>query len=518
MNMTIGYGMVVVFFLAIVVVMERSYKRDTTFTDYAVANRSFGSWFQSMSFLNSWLPGTVFIAFAGLAAGSGVIGFYVLPYSLLAVMFMFMMADRVWEWGRVFNLRTQADFVGMRYNSMPVRVIAAIIGIVSVIPWLILGFQSLGLVFSYLSFGVVGPAAAVFVGIAVLAVRQIWTVRMGMRGIIISDMLQGIVAYIGGFILALGFIVWLLSSGHGFQSQADAFWTLPGFGSDVGFLYYFSLLLTGALGAWCWPDIFVRLFTAKSSKTVKLSAFKAAPVLFLFISALMVMSILAHSLPDVAKTPDDVWFLTLADGGPWLLAAGGIAVLAATMGNVNAITASVGMQASQDVIHVKGSTDARITRTAKYAIAGAVVVSVIGAIMTVNTASGLYLLAVASYQGIVQLAPSLFLGLLWRRGTALGAAAGMIVGFIIAATLTFFYPVSIPALGGLTSGIVGMAVNALLYVALAYLVPISVDEKERIRRLFDHLSSFHNAIGDVSGGSSDSNPAAQETPATRRYK
>lgn len=494
MNIFIGYGMVVVFFAVIVLVMERSYKKDANFTDYAVASRSFGPWFQSMSFLNTWLPGTVFISFAGLAAGSGIIGFYVLPYSLLAVMFMFMMADRVWEWGRVFNLRTQADFVGMRYNSTPVRVIAAAVGILASIPWLILGFQSLGLVFSYLSFGVVGPVAAVFIGIFVLAVRQVWTVRMGMRGIVISDMVQGLVAYAGGFLLALGFIVWLLSSGHGFKSLPATFWNLPGVGSETGFLYFFSLVATGALGAWCWPDIFVRLFTAKSSRTVKSSAVKAAPALFLFITALIIMSLLAHSLSDVAKAPDNVWFLTLARGGPWILALGGVAVLAATMGNVNAITASVGLQVSQDIIHVKGTTDQRMTRTAKYAIAGAVVVSVIGALLTVNTASGLVLLAVASYQGIVQLAPSLFLGLLWRRGTATGAAAGMIVGFVTAATLTFFYPVSIPALGGLTSGVVGMILNTIIYVALAYLAPLSSSEKERVTRLFDNLSTFHTSL------------------------
>ena len=34
------------------------------------------------------------------------------------------------------------------------------------------------------------------VGMAIIVVRQYWTVRMGMRGLIMTDMLQGTVAYL----------------------------------------------------------------------------------------------------------------------------------------------------------------------------------------------------------------------------------------------------------------------------------------------------------------------------------
>ena len=452
MDFLIGYGTVLVFFAVVIYVLERTHQKSDNFTEFAVAGRSFGSWFQSMAFLNTWLPGTVFISFAGLAASTGVIGFYVISYSLLAILFMFFMAEKVHSWGQHFDLRTQADFVGMRYDSTPVRVVSAVIGVVSVFPWMVLGFQSLGLVFSYLSFGAVTPVQAIFVGIAVLAVRQIWTVRMGMRGIVISDMVQGIFAYGVGFVLALGFIVWLLAQGLGLDRLPQDFAALPGLNSDLGPLYFLSIVLTGALGAWCWPDIFVRLFTAKSAATVKKSAIKAAPILFLFASALMLMSMLAHSIPAVSDAPDNVWFLTTAEGGTFVLALAGVCVLAATMGNVNALNAAIGTHTAQDVIHVRGASDATVTRTAKITIVVSTVLAVIGAVFTVNTTSGLVILAMASYQGIVQLAPSLYFGIFWRKGTAAGALAGMVVGFAVAAVLQLMYPVSITSLGGLTSG------------------------------------------------------------------
>ncbi|HWL71571.1 MAG TPA: sodium:solute symporter family protein [Geminicoccus sp.] len=484
MNFVIGYGMILLFFVVVIYIMERNHRETDNFEEFSVAGRSFGSWFQTMAFLNTWLPGTIFIAFAGLAASAGVIGYYVISYSLLAVLFMYYLADRVFDWGKRHNLKTQSDFVGMRYNSDAVRVTAAIIGVVSMFPWIILGLQSLGLVFSYLSFGYVSPEQAVFVSIAVLAIRQYWTVRLGMRGIVISDMVQGIIAYGVGGLLSIGFIVMLLRSEHGFGQLAESFAALPSFGSDLGPLYYFSIVLTGALGSWCWPDIFVRLFTAKSAQTVRNSAFKAAPLMFLFLALMLTAAMLASSMPEVAAAPDNVWFLLASHGGPVILSIAGICVLAATMGNINALTQATGVHAAQDIFHVKGGTDRQITRTARIIVGITTILAIIGAIMTVNTTAGLLTLALAAYQGIVQLAPSLYLGLLWKRPTASAAVLGMIVGFVVAVVLQFLYPVSIPALGGLTSGVVGLICNTVVLVAVTLLTPAKSIETQRVAALF----------------------------------
>ena len=448
MGFFIGYGMLAAFFIAVVLVLERTRRESGDFTDYAVAGRSFGSWFQTMAFLNTWLPGTIFIAFAGLAASAGVIGYYVISYSLLAVLFMFFMAQKVFDWGKAFNLRTQADFVGMRYNSKKVRVIAALIGVLSCFPWLVLGFQSLGLV------------------------------------------------------------VWLMSQGLGFGSLPQEFAALPGLGSDLGPLYYFSIVITGALGSWCWPDIFVRLFTARSAQAVRNSAVKAAPLMFLFLAIMLTMSMLAHQLPEVAAAPDNVWFLTAAHGGPFVLALAGIAVFAATVGNVNAITAAVGTHTAQDIIHIGGADEAKTTRTARIAVVGATLLAIAGAVLTVNVTAGLLTLALASYQGIVQLAPALYLGIFWRKGNAAAAAGGMVVGFAVAVVLQFLYPVSIPALGGLTSGVVGLIANTLVYVALAYALPQDERERARIDRLFDDLASAEEDDVAVPAGGLQARPVA----------
>ena len=490
MGMLIGYGGVAIFFAVVVFVLEKTKQRDVTFSEYATAGRSFGSFYSTMAFVNTWLPGTMFITFAGLAASAGVIGFYYVPYSLMATVLMFWLAEPVSQWGRRFDLRTQADLLGLRYNSKAVRVTAAIVGATASIPWVILGMQSLGLVFTYLSFGAVHGLAAVVIGVVLLAVRQIWTVRFGMRGVVISDMVQGIFAYFVGTAVILGIMVWLLTSSHGFGQVDPALFTIPGPGSELGPLYLMSLLLAGTLGGWCWPDIFVRLFTSRSASTIKRSATQAAPILLVFGTALTLLSILASSVPEVATTPDHVWFISAGFGGVGLVTIAGICVVAATMGNVGANLQAVGTMAAHDIIGVTHHERVSDSKTGKIAVGVLTAVAAAGAFATLNISSGLIVLALISYQGIVQLAPSVFLGIFWKRGNAVGATAGMVGGILTAAVLEVAYPLSIPWLAGLTSGIAALVVNILLYVACAFVLPATAEERVRIDELFGNLREF----------------------------
>jgi hypothetical protein len=77
-----------------------------------------------------------------------------------------------------------------------------------------------------------------------------------------------------------------------------------------------------------------------------------------------------------------------------------------------------------------------------------------------------------------------FLGLFWKRGNRRGAAAGMLLGFATAAVLQAVRPTSIPSLGGLTSGVVGLIVNLAVYVGCAYAFPNSAEEHGRVVGLF----------------------------------
>lgn len=490
--MLITFGCIAAFFAMIVVILQISGIRDRNFTEYAVGGRSFGANYQAMSFLNTWYPGAMFTAFGGMAASAGVISFYVLSYSLLTVVLMYLMARPVWVWGKAFDLRTQPDLLALRFNSRHIKTIAAVIGIVSGVPWLVLGMQALGTLFQHMSLGALSFSQAVIVGVAVIALRQVWTVRMGMRGVVISDMAQGIVAYIVGSAVLIGLIVWMIAArGISFGVLDPSMFAIPGIGSREGPLYVFSLILTGAIGGWCWPYIFVRLFTADGVHSLKKSAAIAVPLSLVFGVALLVFGMLGSKVDGVAAHPNDVWFIVSeAAGGLWLLGLAGVIVLAASMGHTDGNIQATGAQIANDLVGNYWTLDQR--RLIVIAKLGMLGLTILSSWLACLELPALFQLAVLAYQGIIQLAVPQFLGIFWQRGNKLGAIVGMVAGFAIAVTLELIYPGYLPWAYGLTSGTVGLAVNLVIYVAAAYLIPQSREERRRVAELFALVEEKHS--------------------------
>ncbi len=346
--------------------------------------------------------------------------------------------------------------------------------------------QALGLVFRYLSLGHLTVVGAMLLGIGLIGVRQIWTIQMGMRGVVITDMIQGLVAYVIGALVIIGVLVFFF---HGFgplNSLSPAMYRLPGPGSALGPLYFFSLVATGALGGWSWGSIFVRLFTSDGVKSLKHSAFVGLPLSFVFFTLLSLLALSGASLPAVAKAPQEVWFIVNQQaGGIWLLALAGVIVFAATMGNIDGNIQALGAIMANDIagVYVKLS-DHALSTVAKLSMAGLVVVSVITAVFTFNLPN-LVSLAQMSYQGIIQLAVPQFVGIFWKGGNRYGANAGLIVGFLSAVILTYIYPdLVVPGLGGITTGVIGLVLNLLIYVVVGLLVPATSGEVSRVTRLF----------------------------------
>lgn len=486
--MLVMLGMIAAFFLAIIVVLYVTLKKSRSFDDYAVAGRSFGPWYVAMSYVNSWWPGTVFISFAGITVTSGVFGFYGLAYATLGLAFMYFMATRAWRWGKKYNLVTQPDLMRLRYGSKAVGVIASIIGVIAILPWAVLGMQALATVFSLASGGTWPIVVCLLVGLGAVLVRQIWTVRMGMRGLVYTDMLQGIFAYVVAAVVC----VWLLvapdspTNWSNLSTVADSLLKVPGDGGTYGPLYMGCNILAGVLGAMCWPMSFVRIYTAKSVASVKKSTNYAILIAGGFYLLLTIVMLAATNIGDVVANPQAGWTTLLSDyGGVWLLGLGLVMIFAGSIGHIDGSIQCAGTQIANDIIGSKVKLDDhQKTWTSKACMVAFVIVAAVVAYFT-NGMDRLQLLAQMSYSGIIQLSVPLFLGLFFKFGNKQGAITGMLVGFAIAAGLTAVFPDDIPMLGSVTAGIVGLVVNLVLYVAVSKLTKTSQVEKLRVEELFE---------------------------------
>lgn len=486
--MPIMLGMLALFFAGIIVVLYVTLRKSQSFDDYAVGGRSFGPWYVAMSYVNSWWPGTVFISFAGISVSSGVFGFYGLAYSTLGLAFMYFIATRAWRWGKHYGLVTQPDLLRLRYGSTAVGVTTSIIGVIAILPWVVLGMQALATVFSIASEGSWSLPVCLLVGLATVLVRQIWTVRMGMRGLVYTDMFQGLVAYgIAAVVCVLLLTAPSSPANWSYLSELpEALLFLPGDGGTYGPLYLFSCVFTGVVGALCWPMSFVRIYTANNVRSVKKSTNYATLIAGGFYALLTIVMLAAAHITGVAENPQAGWTTLLSNyGGVWLLGLGLTMIFAGSIGHIDGSVQAAGTQIANDIVGSRRKlTDKQKTFVSKGSMAVFIALAAIIAYFT-NGMDRLQLLAQMSYQGVVQISVPLFLGIFFKFGNKNGAMAGMIFGFVTAAALTIVYPDDIAALGSITGGVVALALNLVVYIVVSLATKTTRLEQARVDELFD---------------------------------
>ena len=492
MDLLVTYGALAALFAVVVALLQRTYRADRDFSDFTVAGRSFGGFAQAMSFFNTYQPGTVFVGFFAFTLGNGVVGMNI--STMLAPIVMFLMAKRVWTWGATHDLKTQPDLMALRFESRAVRVATALVGIAGLFPWMVLGMQALGAVFSALSLGHLGFTASVVLGVIVMSVRQVWTIRMGMRGIIISDVVQGVVAYIVGSLLCLGLIAWLYAHGASLAALPPARLALPGPGSGMPLLFL-SLTLLPLLSSLCWPDLFVRLYTGAGVESVKRSSAYCAPLMLVFVSALGFLALLAGGRPEAAASPETAWFtLAREAGGPALLALAGVIVFAASMGNIDATVQSCGAQAANDIVAAlrrRPMSDRALMATSQAAMA---TITLAAAAIACLPLPSLFSIALFAFQIMVQLSVPLYFGIFSKLGDRWAALGAMGMGISAVCVLQALWPIGIPWALGLTSGAVALVLNLAVYLALALAMPRDAREQARLDALFAGIAPADRSV------------------------
>jgi SSS family solute:Na+ symporter len=352
----------------------------------------------------------------------------------------------------------------------------------------VLGMQALGAVFYARALGYLSFTTSVVLGVVVMALRQIWTIRMGMRGIIISDLFQGIVAYFLGSAVIIGLIAWLYATGASLDQLPAEKFVLPGPDSPKPLLF-FSLTLLPLLAFLCWPDLFIRLYTGSGVESVKRSSAYCGPIALVFLMSLAYLALLASGRADVAANPDAGWFtLALAAGGAPVVALAGVTVFAASMGNIDATVQSIGAQVANDVIGgTRGAplSDRGLMVTSQLVMA---IVTLVSAVIACLPLPALFTIALFAIQIMVQLAVPLYLGIFTQLGNKYGASAGMLAGVATVCALQITWPLGIPWAYGLTTGAVGLVVNLSVFLALAVLIPHSAQERRRLAELFETRS------------------------------
>ncbi len=266
--------LMLVAFLAITVLVGFLCRRSATDTQgFVLGGRSVGPWLTAFAYGTSYFSAVIFIGYAGqfgwkfgiastwIGIGNALIG------SLLAWV---LLGRRTRVMTQHLDSRTMPDFFGKRYDSNALRIAAALIVFVFLIPYTASLYNGLSRLFE-MAFNIPYEVCVIVMSI----LTGIYVIVGGYMATAVNDFIQGIIMLFG--IVA---VIAAVLNGHGGFMEAlnslaavtDETVTTPGafnsfFGPDP-FNLLCVVILT-SLGTWGLPQMVQKFYAIKSEKSIK---------------------------------------------------------------------------------------------------------------------------------------------------------------------------------------------------------------------------------------------------------
>ncbi len=406
-----------------------------------------------------------FLGASGWAYSKGAPTFYILIYGALAYTLSFFILPALWKVGKRHGLHTQPDYFIKRYNSRPLGVVVALIGVFSIIPYLQLQLTGLGLIVEVASNRAINSHLAIVISF-ILTCAFVYT--SGIRGAAWVAIIKDVLMVLAVGIVGIGVpIIYFGGFGKMFKAliaQHPHHLVLPGTAAHMDVLWIMSTVLLTGLGFYMWPHVFGSAFSAKSAKIIKRNAiimpFYQIPILLVFMvgfTALLVIPGLKNGdmafLALVNKTYPS-WFMGFVG------AAGAVTAMVPSAILVLFASALIAKNVYQAGFNPKASEE-RVMRLSRFMV---LVITSLALVFAFLLPHELVYLLIFGYDGVCQFFPGVVLGLFWKRVSKTGVFAGITVGIGIVVLLILGG--RDPFLG-LNAGFVGLVVNSVVTVVVS---------------------------------------------------
>lgn len=268
--------LLVLFFAVMVGIGFYSRKHATNVDGFVLGGRSVGPWLTAFAYGTSYFSAVVFVGYAGqfgykygisatwIGIGNALIG------SLLA---WIVLGRRTRIMSKHLKAKTMPDYFGKRFDSNALRVTAAVISFVFLIPYTASVYNGLSRLFE-MAFDV--PYTVCVVVMA--ALTCVYVILGGYMATAINDFVQGIIMLVGivaviasvlngqgGFLQAIFKLSEIPSDIPATMGQQGAFASF--FGPDP--LNLLGVVILTSLGTWGLPQMVSKFYAIRDEKAVK---------------------------------------------------------------------------------------------------------------------------------------------------------------------------------------------------------------------------------------------------------
>ena len=258
-----------------------SYGKSKTLDGFLIGGRNIGAWMTAFSYGTTYFSAVVFVGYAGqhgwnIGIGSIWIG---IGNAILGCLLSWLLfANRTRKMTKKLNSKTMPEYFEKRYASKGMKILAAIIIFIFLVPYSAAVYKGLGSLFSS-----VFPGVETWVWMLIIAcLTAFYLVAGGYMATACTDLIQGIVMIVGVICLVCAVL------GHenvgglsGFITNLASFESLPGdpnptsgaqltniFGGSSFKFLCFNIMLT-SFGTWGLPQMIGKFYAIKDTAAIK---------------------------------------------------------------------------------------------------------------------------------------------------------------------------------------------------------------------------------------------------------
>ena len=431
--------------------------------DFFLANRTLGGVVNALSYSATTYSAFMMVGLAGLTyrGGVGALGFELVYLSGLVLAAFF--GPRFWLAAKLRGYVSPAEMLGDRYESRAVTLVAALASLLFLIPYTSVQLMGIAYLLQELSRGAV-PYVAGVLWATFLALA--WARVGGLRSVAWTDAFQALV-----MLVSSGLVVFFAVCGiggiaaffHGLEKNYSRWLAVPGPGF-FKFSTFLGLSLPWFFFCLSNPQVSQRLFVPRSLLALRrmLRGFLLFGFIYTLISITWGFSA-RLLLPDLPN-PDLATPTLLASPviPPALAILAMLGIVSAAISTMDSVLLTLSSMFARDIYALlrPGASEARQLAVGKWIIP---VISGAALVFSLFRLDLIAVLAVSSSAALLVLVPATVGAFLWRRGTAKGALASILVPGILVMVLQFgnLKPL------GLWPGVWALISSTLLFVTVS---------------------------------------------------
>lgn len=381
----------------------------------------FSTQFSMGTFLGT--PGTIYgVGYAGMAISvPGAVFCMILPALLIG--------RKLITLGHKYGFLTMADYLTDRYHSKNMSGVLGVMMLFFLVP--MMGAQIIGAgVIVHVFTGLPEWVGVVGMGIIVI----LYCMTGGMKGAMMTDVIQGslmiataVVTFIVSIVMGGGFS----NINHTLQSMNEAYLTFPGANGYMSWTYYVSNIVLWSFFTMGQPHLFTKFFAMKDHKTM----FKAILLgtAGMFFSATLIEWAGVNgiaSIQNIEKADQIIPMILQRGMNPFLASIFIAGIVAAGMSTIDGIlvttTGAVTRDIYQKIIN-KDATDETVMKLSKVVT---VIIGIIVICFGVFQPGSIFEINLFAFSGMAIFVVPILFGIYWKKATAKGAIASVIVGII----------------------------------------------------------------------------------------